>query len=50
MIPKIADRSVKDAKYSLFGVVNHSGSLNGGHYTAYVLESLLILNDILESA
>jgi ubiquitin C-terminal hydrolase len=28
------DISVKDAKYSLFSIVNHSGSLNGGHYTA----------------
>jgi ubiquitin C-terminal hydrolase len=28
------DISVADAKYSLFGIVNHSGNLNGGHYTA----------------
>jgi ubiquitin carboxyl-terminal hydrolase 2/21 len=28
------DISVKDAKYSLFAMVNHSGNLNAGHYTA----------------
>ena len=27
---------VKEIKYYLFGVVEHSGSLRGGHYTAYV--------------
>lgn len=30
----IEDPSTKDPTYSLFAVVNHSGSLNGGHYTA----------------
>jgi ubiquitin C-terminal hydrolase len=30
----IEDPSIKDPTYSLFAVVNHSGSLNGGHYTA----------------
>jgi Ubiquitin C-terminal hydrolase len=29
-----ADSSVKDPRYTLFGIVNHSGSLYGGHYTA----------------
>jgi len=28
------DSSVEDAHYTLYGVVNHGGSLNGGHYTA----------------
>ncbi|VVC25104.1 Hypothetical protein CINCED_3A014822 [Cinara cedri] len=27
-------------KYSLYGVSNHSGSLDGGHYTAYCLKKL----------
>jgi len=26
-----------DYRYSLFGVVNHFGNLNGGHYTSFVL-------------
>ena len=28
------DPSVRDSKYTLFGIVNHGGSLYGGHYTA----------------
>ena len=37
--------------YELTGMVNHMGSLNGGHYTAYVLEcvsfqAILIYSDI----
>lgn len=31
----LADPSSKDcAVYDLFGIVNHSGSLYGGHYTS----------------
>ena len=25
----------KETRYKLYGVVNHMGSLGGGHYTAY---------------
>ena len=28
------DRYKKDTEYEIYGVVNHQGSLNGGHYTA----------------
>jgi len=28
------DSSIRDSKYTLFGIVNHGGSLSGGHYTA----------------
>lgn len=28
------DESCRDCRYELFGIVNHSGSLSGGHYTA----------------
>ncbi|XP_047447895.1 ubiquitin carboxyl-terminal hydrolase 47-like isoform X2 [Mugil cephalus] len=28
---------IKDKKYTLYGIVNHIGSLRGGHYTATVL-------------
>nr|CAD7462492.1 unnamed protein product [Timema tahoe] len=31
-----ASITIKDNRYSLFAVVNHSGSLDAGHYTAYV--------------
>jgi len=33
----IAQSSIKPltTKYNLYGIVNHSGNLNGGHYTAY---------------
>lgn len=30
----IGDISVRDPVYSLFGVVNHTGTLESGHYTA----------------
>ncbi|XP_076581254.1 uncharacterized protein LOC143317158 [Chaetodon auriga] len=30
---------LKDKKYRLYGMVNHSGSLRGGHYTATILSS-----------
>ncbi|XP_070849584.1 uncharacterized protein [Chaetodon trifascialis] len=30
---------LKDKKYKLYGMVNHSGSLRGGHYTATILSS-----------
>ena len=30
------DPGVKDIKYYLFGVVEHSGRLQGGHYTAFI--------------
>ncbi|KAL4493459.1 hypothetical protein ABPG72_007467 [Tetrahymena utriculariae] len=33
-IQSSADNSVKNSKYELFGIVNHSGSLSGGHYTS----------------
>ena len=28
------DRYKKDTEYEIYGVVNHMGSLHGGHYTA----------------
>ncbi|KAL1919590.1 uncharacterized protein VTP21DRAFT_1521 [Calcarisporiella thermophila] len=31
----------KGAEYDLYGVVNHRGSLNGGHYTAYAFNCQL---------
>jgi len=33
------DDSVRDCKYTLFGMVNHGGSLSGGHYTAECMNS-----------
>ncbi|EAS03115.2 ubiquitin carboxy-terminal hydrolase (macronuclear) [Tetrahymena thermophila SB210] len=33
-IQSSTDNSVKNSKYELFGIVNHSGSLSGGHYTS----------------
>lgn len=30
-----ADLRINDDKYELFGVVNHSGELNSGHYTSF---------------
>jgi len=29
-------KSKDEYTYDLYGVVNHYGSMNGGHYTAYV--------------
>ena len=29
------DITISDGKYDLIGIVNHEGSLNNGHYTAY---------------
>ncbi|GIY04486.1 ubiquitin carboxyl-terminal hydrolase 45 [Caerostris darwini] len=43
ILPHMA--SVKDEiLYSLYGIVEHSGSLDGGHYIAYVKVSKRILN------
>jgi len=33
------DDSARDCKYTLFGMVNHGGSLSGGHYTAECMNS-----------
>ncbi|KAL4445628.1 hypothetical protein ABPG74_006179 [Tetrahymena malaccensis] len=33
-IQSSTDNSVKNSRYELFGIVNHSGSLSGGHYTS----------------
>jgi ubiquitin C-terminal hydrolase len=33
-VKESTDESVRLARYELFGIVNHSGSLSGGHYTA----------------
>jgi ubiquitin C-terminal hydrolase len=27
---------IENAKYNLYGIVNHYGHLSGGHYTSYV--------------
>lgn len=31
-------RETEDARYELYGAVQHSGSLNGGHYVCYVMK------------
>jgi len=33
-VKESTDMSVRNANYTLYGIVNHGGSLNGGHYTA----------------
>jgi len=38
----LEDATTRDPVYHLFGVVNHSGYLNGGHYTAYQYQMYLI--------
>jgi ubiquitin C-terminal hydrolase len=43
----IEDSSVKNSIYDLFGVVNHSGSLYGGHYTAYYNFKYIYISDCL---
>jgi ubiquitin C-terminal hydrolase len=32
----IFDFELKDKKYDLFGVINHYGGINSGHYTCYI--------------
>lgn len=34
LVRESSDSSVQDPRYSLYGIVNHAGSLSGGHYTA----------------
>jgi len=34
LFPDSTDKTKKDAIYSLIGIINHSGGLGGGHYTA----------------
>jgi ubiquitin C-terminal hydrolase len=34
------DPSVSNPYYDLYGIVEHMGSLNGGHYTAYSIADL----------
>eukprot|EP01130_Rhizamoeba_saxonica_P018194 TRINITY_DN9029_c0_g1_i3.p1 TRINITY_DN9029_c0_g1~~TRINITY_DN9029_c0_g1_i3.p1 ORF type:complete len:108 (-),score=2.66 TRINITY_DN9029_c0_g1_i3:30-353(-) len=38
-ISKYLSCSIRNAKYDLFAVSNHSGDLNGGHYTSYVMHN-----------
>ena len=38
----IADKSVSDAIYSLYGIVHHHGVLNGGHYIAFIIIIIFI--------
>lgn len=35
IIINLANKENKPILYDLYGVVNHYGSLGGGHYTAY---------------
>jgi len=30
------DKTAQNPKYSLYGVVNHSGEVSGGHYTSTI--------------
>ncbi len=34
-----SNKETQDAQYELYGAVQHSGSLNGGHYVCYVMKS-----------
>lgn len=36
MSSKKSDNSSGDYRYSLYAVINHIGSIDAGHYTAYV--------------
>lgn len=36
-----ADATVKSCNYELIGIVNHIGTLNKGHYTAYNIKVLV---------
>lgn len=43
----IEDPSTEKNKYELTGIVNHSGNLYGGHYTAYSWLFKLVMERIL---
>lgn len=30
------ERKASDEKYDLYAIINHYGSINGGHYTSFV--------------
>ena len=51
----IVDPSTKSSKYELTGIVNHSGNLYGGHYTAYswlfklVMEKTLLMGNGIDT-